>query len=55
MPKATRTEVHANPNTVFLVRKDIYIVVSASNGSELRSRFLLKRFRRFQLPRVIIE
>src|SRR5688572_8777229 len=37
--QSARAEMHADPNAVFLIGEYIHIVVSASDGAELRARF----------------
>src|ERR1041384_7344414 len=53
--ESARSEMHAHPNPVLLVREKIDIMISASDGAELFRRHRFQIADRFNLPRRIIE
>ena len=50
-----RTEMHAHPDALLLIREKIDIMISAADGAELIARRLFQMRHRFCLPRRIVE
>jgi len=55
MPESARTEMHADPDPVLFIRKNIDVMIPAANSPELLGGHRFQITHRFQVPCRIFE